>query len=67
MPGAIGGAGEGAIGRSLPSASSDSKACMTEKERGQAAIVRIEAKRDQQTDPLCRWYYQMYLVGWEAH
>jgi hypothetical protein len=40
---------------------------MTEKEHVQAAIARIEAKRDLQADPLCRWYYQMCLVGWEAH
>ena len=53
--------------RSLHRVSDDAKACMTEKERVQVAIARIEAKRDQQTDPLCRWYYQMYLVGWEAH
>ena len=40
---------------------------MSEKERVQAAIARIEAKRDAQRDPLCRRYYELCLVGWEAH
>ena len=40
---------------------------MTEKERVIAAIARIEVKRDAQTDPLCRRYYELCLIGWEAH
>ena len=40
---------------------------MTEKERVSAAILRIEAKRDAQTDPLCRWYLEQCLVGWRQH
>jgi len=40
---------------------------MTERERVLAAIARIEAKRDAQTDPQCRWYYEQCLVGWRAH
>jgi hypothetical protein len=40
---------------------------MTEREKVLAAIARIEAKRDVQTDPLCRRYYDLCLVGWEAH
>jgi len=40
---------------------------MTEKERVLARIAAIEAKRDAQTDPLSRWYYEQCLVGWRAH
>jgi hypothetical protein len=39
----------------------------TEKERVLAAIARIEAKRDAQTDPTKRHYYVLCLIGWEAH
>ena len=47
--------------------SSDTKACMIERERVLAAIARCEAKRNQQTDPLCRWYYDQCLKGWRQH
>jgi hypothetical protein len=40
---------------------------MTEKERVQAAIARIEAKRAAAPDVLSRWYYVQCLIGWEAH
>ena len=40
---------------------------MTEKERVIAAIARVIAKRDQQTVPLSRRYYELCLIGWEAH
>jgi hypothetical protein len=40
---------------------------MTERDQGLAAIKRIEAKRDAQTDSLCRRYYEPCLIGWEAH
>jgi hypothetical protein len=40
---------------------------MTEKDHVLAAIARIEAKRDAQRDSLCRRYYELCLVGWEAH
>jgi hypothetical protein len=40
---------------------------MTEKEWVQAAIARIEAKRDAQRDPLCRRYYELCLKGWQQH
>jgi hypothetical protein len=40
---------------------------VTEKERVQQAIKRIEAKRDQQADPLWRWYYEQCLKGWQQH
>jgi hypothetical protein len=40
---------------------------MTEKERVIATIARLEAKRDAQRDPLCRRYYVLCLIGWEAH
>jgi hypothetical protein len=40
---------------------------MTEKESVQAAIARIEAKRDQQRDSLCRRYYELCLIGWRQH
>jgi hypothetical protein len=40
---------------------------MTERERVLAAIARIEAKRDQQTNPLCRRSYELCLVGWRQH
>ena len=40
---------------------------MTEKELVTRAIQRIEAKRDAQTDPLSRWYYEQCLVGWRQH
>jgi hypothetical protein len=40
---------------------------LSERERVQAAIARIEAKRDAQTDPLSRWYFEMCLIGWRAH
>jgi len=37
---------------------------MSEKGRVIAVIARIEAKRDAQTDRLCRWYYEQCLKGW---
>ena len=40
---------------------------MTEKERVIAAIARIEAKRDAATDSESRRYYELCLIGWEAH
>lgn len=40
---------------------------LTEKERVLQAIQRCEAKRDAQTDPLSKWYYEMCLIGWRAH
>jgi hypothetical protein len=40
---------------------------MTEKTYVQAAIARVTAKRDAQRDPLCKWYYERCLDGWEAH
>jgi hypothetical protein len=40
---------------------------LSEKDQVLAAIARIEAKRDAQRDPLCRRYYELCLVGWEAH
>ena len=40
---------------------------MTEREQVLAAIARIEAKRDTQRNPLCRRYYELCLIGWEAH
>lgn len=43
------------------------KTCMTEADWVRAAIKRIEAKRDAQTDPQSRWYYEMCLVGWRQH
>jgi hypothetical protein len=39
---------------------------MTDIERTQATIARIEAKRDAATDSESHWYYQMCLVGWRA-
>jgi hypothetical protein len=47
--------------------SNDSKACMTEKERVLQAIERITAKRAAVSDPACRRYYDLCLIGWEAH
>jgi len=44
-----------------------SQSRLTEKERVQAAIKRCEAKRDQQTDPLSKRYYELCLVGWRQH
>jgi len=44
-----------------------SQSTLSEKERVTRAIERIEALRDKQTDPLCRWYYQQCLVGWRQH
>ena len=32
-----------------------------------AAIARIEANWGARTDPLCRRYYELCLIGWEAH
>ena len=40
---------------------------MSEKERVLQAIERILTKRAAQTDPLCRRYYELCLIGWEAH
>jgi hypothetical protein len=40
---------------------------MSEREQLLAAIKRCEEKRDAQTDPLCRRYYELCLIGWEAH
>lgn len=40
---------------------------MSERDQVLAAIARIEAKRDAQRDPLCRRYYELCLIGWEAH
>jgi hypothetical protein len=40
---------------------------MDEKERVEAAIARIEAKRDAQRDPQCRLYYELCLIGWRQH
>jgi hypothetical protein len=40
---------------------------MSEKERVQAAIARILAKRDAATDPESRRYYALCLIGWRAH
>jgi hypothetical protein len=40
---------------------------MIERDQELAAIKHIEAKRDAQTDPLCRRYYELCLIGWEAH
>ena len=40
---------------------------MTEKERVIAAIARVMAKRDAATDPASRRYYELCLIGWEAH
>lgn len=40
---------------------------MTEREQVLAAIKRIVAKRDAQRDPLCRRYYELCLIGWQAH
>jgi hypothetical protein len=40
---------------------------MAERDQVLAAIARIEAKRDAQTDPLCRRYYDLCLVGWRQH
>ncbi len=39
---------------------------MSEKERVQAAIARVTAKRDAARDPESQWYYQMCLIGWRA-
>ena len=44
-----------------------SQSMLSEHERVTAAILRIEAKRDAQTDALCRWYYEQCLIGWRAH
>jgi hypothetical protein len=40
---------------------------MSERERVLAAIARVTAKRDAATDPESRRYYELCLVGWEAH
>ena len=40
---------------------------LSERERVLTAIERITAKRDAQRDPLCRRYYELCLIGWEAH
>jgi hypothetical protein len=40
---------------------------MAEKERVQAAIKRIEAKRDAARDGESKWYYVQCLVGWQQH
>ena len=40
---------------------------MSEKERAQQAIAYIEAKRDAQTDPLCRRSYKLCLIVWRQH
>jgi len=39
---------------------------MSEVERVQATIARVEAKRDAATDPESRWYYQQCVNGWRA-
>ena len=44
-----------------------SQSPLVEKERVLARIAAIEAKRDQQVDPLCRWYFERCLDGWRAH
>jgi hypothetical protein len=40
---------------------------MTEKERVQAAIARIQAKRDAVSGPASKRYYDLCLVGWQQH
>jgi hypothetical protein len=40
---------------------------MTERDRVLAAIEHITAKRAAQTDPLCRRYYELCLIGWRQH
>jgi len=40
---------------------------MSERDIVLARIAAIEAKRDAQTDPLCRWYFERCLDGWRAH
>lgn len=44
-----------------------SQSRLGERERVQAAIARIEAKRDAAGDELSRWYYVQCLVGWRQH
>ncbi len=39
----------------------------TERDRVLAAIKRCETKRDAQTDPESRRYYELCLIGWRAH
>jgi hypothetical protein len=39
---------------------------MTEIERTEQTIARVERKLASTTDPESRWYYEQCLVGWRA-